>query len=807
MSTLGHDIRHGFAIARVELRRSIRKSFGTRKRQLTALAFVLLFTPTLVFWARTAHSAGRAAAQQGSVPFETLGIQVGLLTVVFVFMGALRVVQQGRPEGDTLLLIATSPRAVLLGTTAHLTVQLVGFVLLPTLLFAGAFALGAGMPSLVVTTVLATIPLFTVVSLTGTVLGQLVVLGLLESQVLRSASRVFGVVLVLALMGLSYAAMAPMVGATGPLEPLAAVASPVGMYLAFAFVGTPLGPDLSAGSLLVGTAVGASIPVLLIVADRLAPRLWFADATPTVLARRDESASATRVDGTVGSLGRTFPPRIGPRPLTIALGLWKRWVRIPVRFSGLFPLVIVLATAVFGVAGDPEQVPLVVGGMLAFAGVYVSGAVFGLNPLGEADEMRGVEYLAATDARTLVRGHVLAGLIVGMPLAVVGAGVVAVTVDLAPPVAAVLGLLAVVTTVASSGLAVGIGTLLPSTDTRRTYRGYEIATPSQWALIGNMVAVVLLVAIAALAGVMGLLTADAGTRSPVTLGAAALATSMVVGVGYAGYRTAVRRFSTPPYASGAERSAATSRLGAVDGHTGSTAARALDSTTFTRTQKIRGLVLLGAFVVFRAVLARVWDRYFPGGYSTDPLFLAFLAGVFLLLSVGLVYIGFTRWVGVDLRAWWVDRAQLRGDLLWGVIGTIAVLVAMLGGVLALSAVLPGLGPVGAAGAAPAPTVTESTGAGWATTLLLGWFFGFAIAAFQEETLFRGFLQGLLRERYGRLTAVVGQAAVFALAHLLYYPISAWPLVVVVLLVGLVTGWLVDRRGTLMAAGIAHGFVG
>ena len=85
--------------------------------------------------------------------------------------------------------------------------------------------------------------------------------------------------------------------------------------------------------------------------------------------------------------------------------------------------------------------------------------------------------------------------------------------------------------------------------------------------------------------------------------------------------------------------------------------------------------------------------------------------------------------------------------------------------------------------------------------------GFAIAAFQEETLFRGFLQGLLRERYGRVTAIVGQSAVFTLAHLGYYPVSAWPLLLVVFLVGLVTGWLVDRRGTLLPAGLAHGFVG
>ena len=136
-----------------------------------------------------------------------------------------------------------------------------------------------------------------------------------------------------------------------------------------------------------------------------------------------------------------------------------------------------------------------------------------------------------------------------------------------------------------------------------------------------------------------------------------------------------------------------------------------------------------------------------------------------------------------------------------------MLAATLGGTLALTALLPGLAPVGEAGADPSPTVAADAASGFAVNLLLGWFFGFAIAAFQEETLFRGFLQNLLQERYGRLVAIVGQAGVFALAHLGCYPVSAWPLLLVVFLVGIVTGWLVDRRGTLLPAGIAHGFVG
>ncbi|MFC6940649.1 type II CAAX endopeptidase family protein [Salinirubellus sp. GCM10025818] len=807
MSGVGRDVRHGLGIARIELRRSVRKSFGTRKRQLTVLGFLALFSPLMVFWGRIAYSAGRDAAEQGGLPLDVLGIQLTLLVLVFVVMGALRVVQQGRPDGDALLLTATSPRAVLAGVTIHATIQLVGFVLLPTLLFAGGFALGAGMPSILLTTVLAVVPLFTAVSVLGTVIGQLVVLGLLESRVLRTASRVFGLVLLLVLMALSYAAMAPVMGVSEPLAPLSTVALPAVLYLAFVFVGTPFGPELDAGAFLVGAIVVTSVPVLFAVANRLAPRLWFADATPTGLMQRDAAPVTGTTPVTEGATAqpvRVFPPH-GPRPLAVARGLWVRWLRIPVRFSALFPLVIVLVTALFTSVSNPASLPTVIGGVLVFAGVYVSGAVFGLNPLGEAGEMRTVEFLSPTTPRTLILGHVFAGLLVGTPVAVGGAAILAVSMGLSVTVALVGGVLAVVLTVASGGVAVGIGSTLPSRDAQRTYRGYEVATPSQWALVAYMITAMLLVVVAAMGALLVLLSSDTGTASPLFVVAAGIAAIILLAIGYAGFRVAVGRFGAAPYRDTAD-DAQDARVPGRDGKR-STSTGGLRAPTFTRTQQVRGLALLGAFVVLRAVLARAWDRYFPGGYSTDPLFLAFLGGIFLLLSVGLVYLGFTRWVGIDLREWWFDRRQLRGDLLWGVAGIVLVLVSTIGGTLALTALVPGLAPEGAAGAAPAPTVAAGAATGFAVNLLLGWFFGFAIAAFQEETLFRGFLQGLLQERYGRVVAIVGQAAVFALAHLGYYPVSAWPLLLVVFLVGIVIGWLVDRRGTLLAAGIAHGFVG
>ncbi|KAB1194348.1 hypothetical protein GJR96_13230 [Haloferax sp. MBLA0076] len=551
MTSLGHDVRHGGRIARIELRRSLRKSFGTRKRQLTALGFVLLFSPTLLFWFRAASDAGRVAAEQGTMALDTLGIQVTLLVVAFALMGALRVVQQGRPDGDALLLTATSTRAVLIGTTIHATVQLVLFVMIPTLLFAAGFALGAEMPTIVLTTTIAAIPLFTAVTILGTVGGQLVVLGLLKSHLFRSVSRVFGLVLLVVLLALGYAAMAPLLGVTEPFALLSPVAQPAIEYLAFAFVGTPLSPGLDGGSFVVGAAVVLSIPVLFVVANRLAPALWFADATPTKLIQRDVSTSradaTTSVEGGQTDSGRPFPSRYGPRPVVIALGLWTRWVRIPVRFSTLFPLTIILAMAVIGSIGDPESLPLALGAALVFAAVYVSGGVFGLNPLGEAGEMRTVESLSATRPRTLVFGHAIAGLFVGTPLAVVGTLLLTIAAGTPAPLVVILVALAVVSTVAGAGVALGIGTVLPSEDAQRTYRGYDVATPSQWALVGYMFATTLLVGIAALGSIFVFLPAEGGSLSLLRVGAPVVAAVVLVLVGAFGYRTATRRFVSPVY--------------------------------------------------------------------------------------------------------------------------------------------------------------------------------------------------------------------------------------------------------------------
>ena len=207
----------------------------------------------------------------------------------------------------------------------------------------------------------------------------------------------------------------------------------------------------------------------------------------------------------------------------------------------------------------------------------------------------------------------------------------------------------------------------------------------------------------------------------------------------------------------------------------------------------RGVAILVAFVLLRAVSV----RFGPPNLSLEPTpqSILWLVVVFLVMSVGLVYLGFSKWVRVDLGQWWrYDRKKVLRDVGWGILGLIiAFIITML---YAAAAVALGLVEV------PTQTSVPSLG-----EILLMQFFGFAIAGFQEETIFRGFVQDVLTERLGRWQGNILQGAIFSLAHIGYYPLDAWPMFFQAFLVGTVFGWLKMKRGTLIAPWIAHGFFG
>jgi membrane protease YdiL (CAAX protease family) len=229
----------------------------------------------------------------------------------------------------------------------------------------------------------------------------------------------------------------------------------------------------------------------------------------------------------------------------------------------------------------------------------------------------------------------------------------------------------------------------------------------------------------------------------------------------------------------------------------------------TGTQIKKGILILVCFLGMRLVVARLWEHWFDMEYELSLPFLSFLLSTFMLMSVGLVYLGFTRWVGIDLKSWWFKPGRIKGDIKWG-FGTIILGVALIFGI-GIVLLLLNITPPTITAAKESDVPLAQTLAQIPVDLLLGWFFGFGIAAFQEETIFRGFMQGELSRRYGEWTGIVLQAFIFSFSHLGMTPLASIGDEVFSLLFrfgsGLLFGWLRVRRGTLLPAGIVHGLIG
>lgn len=229
----------------------------------------------------------------------------------------------------------------------------------------------------------------------------------------------------------------------------------------------------------------------------------------------------------------------------------------------------------------------------------------------------------------------------------------------------------------------------------------------------------------------------------------------------------------------------------------------------TQDQIRKGLVISVCFVILRLMIARLWDSWFGMEYHLTLPFLIFLLMSFVVISIGLVYFGFARWVGVDLKSWWLQPGRIGGDIKWG------IAALFLGGVLFLGVALGlyflNLIPSELMAVPQDDIPIGQTLAQIPIDLLLGWFFGFAIAAFTEETIFRGFLMGVLAEKANPGLANLIQAILFSISHIGMAALGSIGNEIFILLFRFVSGWIFGwlklKRGTLLASGIVHGFIG
>ena len=92
---------------------------------------------------------------------------------------------------------------------------------------------------------------------------------------------------------------------------------------------------------------------------------------------------------------------------------------------------------------------------------------------------------------------------------------------------------------------------------------------------------------------------------------------------------------------------------------------------------------------------------------------------------------------------------------------------------------------------------------FAVMLLIG---SFGVVLWQEENIYRGYLQPKLEAIAGRWKANISQAILFSIAHIGFWQSPSLKSLAVVALIGFILGYYRQHYRSLVAPFIAHGLV-
>ncbi len=195
-----------------------------------------------------------------------------------------------------------------------------------------------------------------------------------------------------------------------------------------------------------------------------------------------------------------------------------------------------VGTTVVQSSGD--AIGVLIAGTGVGLGTFLAGATFGLNPLGDDRPQLPLLLLTTTSPRALVRGRLLAGIAVGLPIAVL---IPLASVGLGTSVLRALAFagVGVGTCLAAAMFALGIGAAYPIYE-EREFWGTETVVPSTLVMIGYLF-------IVGGGTVLGLLVtwfAVTGNLvlTPVFLVGFGIYLLLTVGVPYGAYYYAIRRY-------------------------------------------------------------------------------------------------------------------------------------------------------------------------------------------------------------------------------------------------------------------------
>ncbi|WP_049922882.1 hypothetical protein [Halopiger djelfimassiliensis] len=469
-------------VAETEFRRTARAIAGDSTK-LVMLASVAVFTlgpMTLLGLFFLPRMGAEAAA--GPIPTDvaetvTAAVTGGtaLVWVFLVFMTLMRTVTTVADiDEPDFLLVSTSVRNAVVGVVAAEILSFGLFLIPLTTVFAAAFAYGAG-------TVL---PVVIVPVTVALVLATAIPVGFVVGVWVRHLLTVYEPIarfrtLLFAAFWIVYFGAIITGGFDAAMETLYTrlQSSPLGWPGHLLLLGVPGIDPLPAG--IVGGVVGSVLVfgAAFAIAVPSARHHWFADP-----ARVDDEEHDPEEEAASDRLGGLLSGTVSRPVRTMTVTAIRRTKRAPIRLAYVgYPI---LGTLWFGKEiVETGTVPSALAVLICLYVVWAAGATFTLNPLGDFGPALPAVVTSSITGRQAVRGRILAGALVGVPLAIVVSLAVGV---LSPLSLERTGLLVVGTTVgavATPALATGIGSAFPRFGSVSVTNNREAVMPSKTAFL------------------------------------------------------------------------------------------------------------------------------------------------------------------------------------------------------------------------------------------------------------------------------------------------------------------------------------
>jgi len=471
--------RHALRVGFVEWRRSVRatRTDAARLALYGVGALFGLLALSLGVYLLVAVAGDLSGVRVGDGVRGNLALFWLFLTFI---VGQRAISLYDRVDAEALVLTTVSARTAAVGLVVAETLRALTVVAVPVLVLTGAFVYATGALLAAVAVPFAVGCFVVTAVVVGVTLGWTAALLVATVPFVARHKTALGSILVLAFFGGYMAFQLGSVGA--PVDMALLGVLPPGWVADLLVAGSPVGGStLRAAAVAVGAPLAAG--ALGSVATRVTTAYWYTDPVyPTDDGESDEVAApvADGRDALAAAVAPLSVPAFGGQPTRrVAQLALVRTRRQPARLSFLLAPLLIVGSTLLSYAGASGGVGLDLAPVvLALALAWLSGAAFGLNPLGDEAPLLPATLLSTVGGRRFVRGLCLPGLLVGVPLAtlVTAAGVVAA--GHAPLDAAGLVGLALVLSLGAVGLAPGVGTRFPRFDAVTVGRSREVIPPA-----------------------------------------------------------------------------------------------------------------------------------------------------------------------------------------------------------------------------------------------------------------------------------------------------------------------------------------